>query len=178
MPYTTAHAPNPFDHFHDWAPATATAPPTLNDCNADPRELPQIVLTGAANWYGLAELTNNSVPRTTGVGAVFVPPRQSSKTMVYKGRVEADDRFDLIEAMTALGRGFADRDTEGTMTLTPWASVAGVGDDLIVWTYAALVADYAPDEAWVLTDGFYEWGFTLTMVMSDPYFRTEGATYP
>ncbi len=178
MAYTTAHAPNPFDYFHDWEPATADAPPTLNDCNAEPSSLPQIIVEGITNWYGLPEQVNNSVPRTFGVGDVFVPPRMGGKTMVYKCRLEADDRFELIETITALGRGFGDRDVEGTMTLTPWASVAGEGEDLVVWTFTALVADYVPDDEWLLSDGLYEWRFLLTLRMSDPFFRTDGATYP
>ncbi len=178
MAYTTAHGPPLFDATHAWEPETATAPPVLNDANKVPRVLPQIVIDGCENFYGLPDLVANAVGRTVGVGELLDPPRQTGKTIVYEGRIEADDREELMATLIAMGRGFGDRDVEGTMTITPWAPFAGTGDDLIVWTFSALVTDFRPEKAWVLTDGLYEWGFSLTLRMSDPFFHAEEATYP
>lgn len=178
MAYTAAHGPPLFDATHAWVPSAGTAPPVLNDCNKEPRVLPQIVIEGCENYYGLPELVANVVGKTVGVGTVRDPPRQLGKTMVYEGRIEASPRDtagreSLMSTLTAMGRGFGNRTAEGTMTITPWTVPGGV-----VWTFTALVADFKPDKFPVLSDDLYLWSFSLTFQMTNPYFYTTGATYP
>ncbi len=178
MTYTTSHPPPMLDAFHAWNPAGATAPPVLNDCNRSPRVLPQIVLTGIENYYGLPDQVAEAVPKTYGIGTVRNPPRQQGKTMVYEGVIEASTRYSMAAQLKLMGVGFGDREVEGVMTVTPWTTNGGASGG-IVWTYSALVTAFTPDKAWDLSEeGLFKLGFTLVMNMSDPCFYTSGATYP
>lgn len=178
MAYTTSHAPPLMDATHAWNPAGAGAPPVLNDCNATPRVLPQVVLTGCENYYALPDQVANVVGKTVGVGTVRDPPRELGKTIVYTGYIEAADRYSLATVLGAMGRGFGDRVAEGVMTVTPWPKPGPVSGG-VVWTFSGLVTDMKPDATWVLEDsGLFVWGFSLTINMSDPIMYTSGATYP
>lgn len=168
--YTVAHGPPWRDATLAWQPATAEAPPVLNDVGYEPRRLPQIALDKNTGWRDLPEMVDSREGRTYGIGEVAYPPRYLGKTLVPEGRIEADDRLDLLELQNAMVQGFGDRDVEGTMTVTPWPPFGGTGEDLVVWTFKALVLDLKFDADWTLSDGFYEWGFVLTLRMSDPHF--------
>jgi hypothetical protein len=177
MAYSVLHGPPMKDATHEWVPATGTPPPVFNDINTDPEPIiyPAVALDNVANWRGLPELVDNRDPRTFGIGEVAYPSRQIGKTLVYECRLQGDDREDFILAQNEIVQGFPDQDGEGTMTVTPWTVPGGV-----VWTFSARVLDLQWDEAWKL-DGerevTYEWGFTLTLRMSDPRFWTGGVGY-
>lgn len=174
MPYTAAHGPPAKDATHQWTPATGTPPPVLNNTNTDTAVYPRSAIDNITNWRGLPELVDNRDARTSGAGEVVYPPRTLGKTIVYECRLQGQDRLDFIEAQNGIVQGFADRD-EGVMTVTPWPAPGGV-----VWTYTARVLDLQFDPAWRL-DGeseiTYEWGFTITLRISDGLFYTGGTGY-
>lgn len=183
MAYTAAHGPPALDAVHTWAPPTATAPPALGDTQREPIVLPQIQVLRITGLRGLPEFVDNRVARTLGMGEIPLPSRTTGRTLVYECEVQTgpDDltgvaREDLLAAQNALIVGFGDRDTEGVMTITPWAAPGGV-----VWTYSARATDLQFDPEWKLdaqTVIAYRWGFSLTLRMSDPLFYTGGVGYP
>ena len=175
MPYTVVHGPPTyFDSTHAWAPATGAVPPVLGDTNKEPRVLPQIVIEQIAGWFDLPDLTDNRAPRTFGVGELPYPSRSTGKTLVYECRVEAADQLDLTLTANAVKQGFSDQDSEGTMTVTPWASYGGS-----VWTYTARVVALQFDPKFTVRDdgATFEWGLVLTLRMSDPHFYLDGTGY-
>lgn len=168
MPYDASHGPPALDATHQWDPPVTSNPPVLGDTHREPMVLPQIEVIGINGWRDLPEMVDNRAPRTVGVGEVVYPPRFVGKPLVYELEMQADDRLELLAMQMSLIVGFGDRDSEGVMTVTPWASPGGVP-----WTYSALVTDLKFDPAWKL-DGEsqiqYRWGFTLSLRMSDPHF--------
>ncbi len=171
MPYGTTHAPPWFDATQQWEPATADAPPILNDVNKEPRELPQIVIDAITGWYDRADFIDNRAGRSAGPGEIKYPGRLIGKTLVYECRIEADGRLDFMETIASLQAGF-DEDAEGEMTITPWAPFAGS----VTWTFTAAVLALAFDKKPVLSGGpvIYEWPFVLTLRMSDVQFYSAG----
>ena len=176
MAYTAAHGPPALDAFHQWDPATGTTPPVFNDVNEDTLTLPNTRIERINNWRGLPELIDNRAGRTFGIGEITYPSRTTGKTLVYECTLlGGTDREAFLLAQNAIVQGFADQDSEGEMTVTPWAAPGGV-----VWTYQARVLDLQWDPSWTLNGESriqYEWGFTLTLRMSDPLFYTGGTGY-
>ncbi len=177
MAYSVLHGPPAMDAFHEWAPATGTAPPVINDTNTEQPEFPRIVLERPpAGWRSLPELTDNRAPRTFSAGEITYPSRRLGKTLVYECTLQCnDDREDFLLEQNAIVQGFADQDDEGVMTVTPWPVPGGV-----VWTYSARVLDLQFDPEWTL-DGereiVYSWGFVLTLRLSEPLYYTGGNGY-
>ena len=174
MVYGTQHGASWYDSKHQWDPATATAPPVLNDVNKEPRVLPQTVVDGVTGWYDLADFIDNREGRTYGKGEIQYPPRVTGKTLVYECHIEAASRLDFHAIITATQVGFGDREVEGAMTVTPWLPFGGATP--VVWTYYALVTALAFDRAPKLQeDGItYQWGYVLTLRMSDATFYPSG----
>lgn len=177
MAYVAADGPPDLDATHAWAPATGSAPPTINDQGGtDPPTFPWIkIVKPISGWRALPESDDNRAPRTAGPGEITYPGEKLGKTVVYECEIRAKTRQSAMSTMTALLNGYGDTDGEGTMTVTPYASVGGV-----VWTYEArvlsLVPDvefgYSPHRAWQ-----WAWGFQLNLRMSDPLFYTGGTGY-
>lgn len=174
MPYTAAHGPSWYDAIQTWDPPLAAAPPALNNVNTSPPVWPRTRLDAITGWRDLPDMTDNRDPRTFGIGDALYPPRFAGKTLVYEGAIEAMDRLDFAALQHAMVTGYGDRDTEGVMTLTPWASPGGV-----VWTFSALVLALTFEKAPILSGNgvIYEWPFVLTLRMSDPHFYTGGIGY-
>lgn len=168
MAYADIHGPPALDATHQWDPPVTSNPPVLGDTHREPMVLPQIEIVGINGWRDLPEMVDNRAPRTFGVGEVVYPPRFTGKPLVYECEMQTDDRLELLAMQMSLIVGFGDRDSEGTMTVTPWPAPGGVP-----WTYSALVTDLKFDPSWKL-DGEsqvqYRWGFTLSLRMSDPHF--------
>jgi hypothetical protein len=177
MAYTASHGPPLKDATHQWDPPTTSNPPVINDVQREPLVLPQIELLRCTGWRDLPDLVDNRAPRTVGVGEMLYPPRYTGKTLVYECEMQAgpDDttgaaRESLLAMQMSLVAGFGDRDSEGVMTVTPWAAPGGV-----TWTYSALVTDLKFDPEWKLDANdviTYRWEFSLTLRMSDPHFYT------
>lgn len=173
MPFDVSHGPPPYAvAFHDWAPATGTAPPTLNDVNATPRVYPEIAVERVTGWRGGTETIDNRAPRTFLPGEIPYPARYLGKTRIYEGVVRAWDPFELVLVQNEMVIGFADQDGEGVMSVTPWPAYAA--DPAIVWTFAARVLAFDFDPEWALIDGgvIYEWKYMLTLRLSDRLFYT------
>lgn len=167
------HGPPPWSvAFHDWTPATGTAPPTINDVRATPRAYPEIELDRVTGWRGGTEIEDNRAPRTFRPGEVPYPARYLGKTRIYEGRVVAKDPFGLTLVQNNLVIGFADQNAEGSMAVAPWPAFAA--DPPVVWTYAARVAAFDFDPDFTISDdgGTYEWAFVLTLRLSDHLFYT------
>lgn len=177
MAYGISHGPPALDATHQWAPATGTAPPVLNDTGTSTLVLPRVAVDRIQNWRGRREFVDKRDPRTFGAGEVVYPGRTLGKTIAYEGRVQggADGREAFIAKQNAMVVGFADT-SGGVMTVTPWPSPGG-----IVWTFTAVVLDLQFDPSWAL-DGesqiTYEWGFALTLRIADGLFYTGGTGYP
>lgn len=175
MAYTAAHGPPLKDALHQWSPATGSAPPVINDTNTEPGEFPRIVLNNCLGWRSLPELVDNRAPRSFGAGEITYPARRLGKTLPYECTLQGTDREAFILMQNQVVQGFSGQDAEGVMTVTPWPVPGGV-----VWTYSARVLDLQFDPEWKL-DGereiAYEWGFVLTLRMSDARFFTGGTGY-
>lgn len=179
-PLTTTHGPVWQLSKHQWAPATGTAPPVLNDAYAVPRVFPEIALDRVNGWRSSPELDDRRAPRTVGVGEVPYPSRTLGKLLVYEGRIVARGTdtgvLAVLEKQMAFVTGFANMDGEGTMTVTPWTAPYGG----TVWTFTARVMGWDFDPNWEVVGGegaFVEWPFRLTLRMSDPRFYTGGVGY-
>lgn len=178
MPFDVSHGPPPYAvAFQDWAPATGSAPPTLHDVRAEPREYPEIEIDRITGWRGGTEIVDNRAGRTFGVGDVAYPVRYLGKMRVYEGTLRAKDAFSLVLAENAMTLGFADQDAEGTMTITPWPAYAA--DPPIVWTFTARVIAFDFDPSWTIGDDeMLEWKWVLSLRSSDVLFYTGGTGYP
>lgn len=176
MAYTAADGPPDVDATHAWAPAAGTAPPTLNNRATDPATLPWIKVDGIQGWRSLPESEDNRAPRTKGDGEITYHGRKLGKTLVYEARVMAKTRETMRTALSGTMRGYAlSTDDEGEMTVTPFAAPGGV-----VWTFSARVIDLQADRSFDYSDkrrAAYQWGFTISLRMSDPLFYTGGVGY-
>lgn len=177
MAYVAADGPPDIDATHAWAPAAGTAPPTLNARATDPATLPWIKVDGIAGWRSLAESEDNRDKRTYGDGEIPYTSRKLGKTIVYECRVLAKTRETVRNKLSLTLAGFArSTDAEGVMTVTPYAVPGGV-----VWTYSARVIDMQADRSFSYDSNRranFQWGFTISLRMSDPLFYTGGVGYP
>ncbi len=174
MAYNASHGPPCFDAYHDWAPAgDASDPPTLNDVRDEPRVYPEIAIAKVTPWRSMPEIVDNRAPRTVGRGEIPYPIRELGLTRVYEGSIVTPDREELMETMSSMMAGFPQEDGEGTMTVTPWPSVAG--EEPTVWAFTARVLMLTFDPEWILDGdaGTYEWKWVLTLRLSDARFYTE-----
>lgn len=177
-PYTLADGPPRYVALHAFAPVTATAPPVLNDVDGPPGAYEGIRLTRITGWYKTPDLVDNRAGRTFGIGEVVYPHRDLGVTRVYEGMVTARNHADLDALLWAMRTGFVAEDSEGTMTVTPWAAYAD--DPPIVWTFGARVLEFAPaeDPKWTEDQAFLTDTFTLSLRASDPRFYVGATAYP
>lgn len=173
MAYVYNDGPPDLDATHAWAPETGGAPPTINNRATDPATLPWIKLDGIQGWRSLPEADDNRAPRTATDGEQPYPGRRLGKTLVYECRVLAKTRSDVRQKLNltlqGYGRSFSD---EGVMTVTPYTVPGG-----IVWTFSARVIDLQADRSFTYSDrrrASFQWGFTISLRMSDPLFYTAG----
>ena len=178
MAYGVTHGPPMLDATHAWEPITGDDPPVINDAYDEPRDTLEVILEGIQGWRDLPDLQDNREGKTTGVGEVPYPSQTLGKTLVYEGHIRSIDRMDLLETQNGMVQGFGDMDGEGTMTVTAWAPYGGE-EPITPWTYTARVMALKWDPSWTaLEDGLtFEWGFTLTLRMSNPYFTYSGEEY-
>lgn len=178
MTYVATDGPPSLDATHAWAPATGSAPPTLNSRGSDPPTLPWIKVRQIANWRGAPEADDFREARSAIDGEIGYPGRLLGKTVVYECEIRAATRETVQGRLTAVLNGFGDRFGLGTMLVTPFASPGGVA-----WEFQARVLLVDPDPAWTYLPGAagpYRWGFALSLRMLNPRFYTPnlaGAAY-
>ena len=177
MAYVATDGPADLDATHAWAPATGSAPPTLNVSGVGgvAPVLPWIKVTSVDGWRDLPETVDNRAARTFGAGEIAYPARVLGKTLVYQLEIRAATRESVRGTLTACLNGFGTDTNEGTMTVTPFTVPGGV-----TWTYAGRVTALDSDSAFTYSSGLwgpFRWGLTVTIRMSDPHFYTGGVGY-
>lgn len=178
MAYVASDGPPDIDATHAWAPATGTAPPTLNVSGTGGAApvLPWIKVTSIDGWRDMPEVVDNRAPRTFGVGEVVYPARVLGKTLVYNMEIRAASRESVRGTLSSCLNGFGADTSEGVMTVTPYAVPGGVA-----WTFAGRVIALDSDSAFTLAPsglwGRYRWGLTVTIRMSNPHFVTSATEY-
>lgn len=179
MPWTLANGPPETNAIHLWTPSassSAVAPPAINDPGgAFPANLPWIKLLRVNGYRKAPEKEDNREGRTYGVGEMMYPPRVLGKTLGYELEARSNTDQECAQLVTACLNGFYVGDVEeGTMTVTPFASIGGNA-----WTYSAAVIDVDPGEGFTFSRkrrGYFRWRFTIALRMSDPVFYTTGGS--
>lgn len=178
MAYVATDGPPDIDATHAWAPATGSAPPTLNvsGTTTSAPTLPWVKVLAIDGWRDLPEQIDNRAPVTFGVGEKAYPARMIGKTLVYQLEVRAASRESVRGTLSACLNGFGTDSAEGTMTVVPFTVPGGV-----TWTFTGRVTAVDSDSAFTLAPsglwGRYRWGLTVTIRMSDPRFFTGGVGY-
>jgi hypothetical protein len=158
---------------HQWTTAAGDAAARFNDQVTSPPTLPWTRVRQITGWRALPESDDNRQPRTYGDGEIVYPGRKLGKTLVYECTVEARTMQTVEDTMGAIVQGFGDMSGEGRMDVIPYSGAA-------TWTYHARVIDLQVEPVWDWNENrrtVFEWGFTLSLRMSDPHFYLAGTPY-
>jgi hypothetical protein len=177
--YDVTYGPPDLDATHLWTPASG---PTVTLGYEMPltsgRLVPpssRIRIEQITGWRALPEAEDNRQPRTFGDGEITYPGKLLGKTLVYEGHALSVDWAGLKPLAQSMMLAFANMSDEGVMTVTPFEFIGGV-----VWTYSARVTgltfDPKPEYLGTVHDAL-QWGFQLTLRMSDPHFYNDGDPY-
>lgn len=176
-PYIIADGPPDTDATHAWTPVEGPSPPVLNNPITFPATKPWAQVVTIPGWWDPPDMEDKREARTADPYEYPYPPLILGKTLVYEGFIWADTEQSMRNFIKAIQWGFTtDRENEGEMTVTPYASIGGP-----VWTFNARCLDFKPDKelSWNRNrpTGAFRKGFTLTLRMSDPRWYTGGEGY-